>query len=47
HPEDSAAYVALKRQLSRGQDLSQVDARTRYSEAKGDFVRAVELRAGV
>jgi GrpB-like predicted nucleotidyltransferase (UPF0157 family) len=42
HPDDAAAYVALKRRLA----LAHSDQPRRYTAAKHEFVKAVERRAG-
>jgi len=45
HPEDRAAYEALKRALAEGADPSTAAGRARYSDAKTAFVRRIEARA--
>jgi GrpB-like predicted nucleotidyltransferase (UPF0157 family) len=43
NPEDAVAYAALKRRLAR---LHRHDGEA-YSEAKTDFIRAIEAKAGL
>jgi GrpB-like predicted nucleotidyltransferase (UPF0157 family) len=47
HPFDRRAYEALKRSLANGADLSRPENRARYSEAKTEFIRDVERKAGL
>ena len=47
HPRDLRAYETLKRSLANGADLSRAEDRARYSEAKTEFIRDVERRAGL
>jgi len=46
HPVDCAAYAALKQRLAVGADAQTAAGRFRYSEAKTEFVRRIEQRAG-
>jgi GrpB-like predicted nucleotidyltransferase (UPF0157 family) len=46
HPRDLRAYETLKRSLAHGADLSLSENRARYSEAKTEFIRDVERKAG-
>jgi GrpB-like predicted nucleotidyltransferase (UPF0157 family) len=45
HPSDRYAYEMLKRKLASDADAETVEGRFRYSEAKTDFIRAIEKRA--
>jgi len=47
HEADRAAYAQLKRALAQRADLTQPEDRARYSEAKTQFVREIERRAGL
>ena len=47
HPYDLRAYETLKRNLANGADLSRPENRARYSEAKTEFIRDVERKAGL
>jgi len=47
HPEDRAAYEALKRELARETDAESAAGRARYSEAKTGFIREIERRSGL
>lgn len=45
HASDRDDYEALKRRVARNADPSTVEGRYRYSEAKTEFIRAIERRA--
>jgi GrpB-like predicted nucleotidyltransferase (UPF0157 family) len=45
HDDDRVAYEALKRRLAGDADADTVDGRFRYSEAKTEFVRAIERKS--
>jgi GrpB-like predicted nucleotidyltransferase (UPF0157 family) len=47
HPDDRNAYELLKRALAVDADTNSAEGRFRYSDAKTQFIRAVEHRAGV
>jgi GrpB-like predicted nucleotidyltransferase (UPF0157 family) len=47
HAADRAAYAQLKRALAQHADLTNPQDRVRYSEAKTQFVREIERRAGL
>ena len=44
HPEDREAYEALKRRLASDADEHTAEGRFGYSEAKTEFIRAIERR---
>ena len=45
HADDRDAYESLKRRLASDADADTIDGRVRYSEAKTEFVRAIEKRS--
>jgi GrpB-like predicted nucleotidyltransferase (UPF0157 family) len=47
HAADRAAYAQLKRTLAQHADLTNQQDRARYSEAKTQFIREIERRAGL
>lgn len=47
HEADRTAYAGLKRALAQHADLTKLEDRARYSEAKTQFIREIERRAGM